>query len=149
MKAAQYFEKGLEQADIARKLKVTPAAVSQWHTAWEKEGKEGLKSKGCPGRKSLLTEQDIKKVERILIKGPLALGYETDLWTCPRIGDVIKKETTVSYHPGHVWKVLRAMNFTAQKPETRARERDEEKIRDWKKRVFPAIQKRGPKLMPA
>jgi hypothetical protein len=75
---------GLKQADIARKLKVTPAAVCQWHAAWEEEGKEGLKSKGCPGRNPWLTDKDIHKIEKALIKGPLAFGYETDLWTCTK-----------------------------------------------------------------
>jgi transposase len=149
MKAARYFEKGTKQADIARKLKVTRAAVSQWHSVWEEQGREGLKSKGCPGMESRLTEQDVQKVKKALIKGPLVFGYETDLWTLTRIGALITKVAKIQYHPAHVWKILRAMNFTSQKPERRARERDEENIRDWKEHVFPEIQKRGPKLMPA
>jgi transposase len=148
MKAAQYFEEGLPQADIARKLKVTPAAVCQWHTVWEEEGKEGLKSKGCPGMKSWLTASDIQKVKKALVKGPQSFGYETDLWTLERIEALIEKLTKVSYHPSHVWKILRAMNFTAQKPERRVRERNEEKIHDWKEHLFPRIQKRGQELMP-
>lgn len=69
------------------------------------------------------------------------MGYPTDLWTCSRVANVIRKRFHVKYHPGHVWYILRDLNWSCQKPERRARERDEAAIARWRKRDWPRIKK--------
>jgi transposase len=66
----------------------------------------------------------------------------TEVWTLPRVAKVIRNEFGVGYHPGHVSKVLSAMGFSCQRPSRRAIERDEEKIRHWKRHKWPAIKKK-------
>ena len=66
-----------------------------------------------------MTDADLAKVERALQKGPKANGYPTDLWTLARVAEVIEKTTGVTYHPGHVWKVLRRMGWSRQRPARR------------------------------
>ena len=61
-----------------------------------------------------------------LLEGPEKLGYETPLWTCPRVADLIEREFGVHYHAGHVWKLLRQLNWSPQRPKGRALERNEE-----------------------
>ena len=39
-----------------------------------------------------------------------AHGFSTGLWTLPRVARVIKRVTGVKYHPGHVWRLLGALN---------------------------------------
>ncbi len=106
-------------------------------------GLEGLKSKGRPGPKPQLDNEDRRKLKAAILKGPKALGYSTDLWTLQRIGKVIKSISKVNYHPGHVWKILISLGFSCQKPETRAKERDESAIKAWKVQSFPALKKMG------
>ena len=143
MKAGKLFKKGVRQAEIARRLKVSRAAVHYWYTTWRKEGKEGLRGADHPGPKSKLTAEKVSTVKHILLKGAGAAGYATEMWTLPRIAEMIKKSTRISYHPGYVWRVVRALGFTCQKPETRYRDRNEAAIRRWKQEAWPAIQKRG------
>jgi transposase len=50
------------------------------------------------------------------------------LWTLPRVATLISKVSGVDYNPGHVWRVLRKMGWTLQRPTLRARERDEGKV---------------------
>jgi len=50
----------------------------------------------------------------------------------------------VRYHEGHVWKILVGLGWSPQRPEGRARERNEEQIRHWKKNVWPALKKSAP-----
>ena len=69
----------------------------------------------------------------------------TDLWTLERIAQLIKRIGKVSYHPGHVWKVVIALGFSCQKPERRAKERDEEAIKNWRIRSFPPVPVMGQK----
>lgn len=139
----------MSQAEVARRLKVSRTAVHYWSLAWGKRGDNGLKA--VPdGRPSSLSSADWQNVERQLLKGPHAQGYATDLWTLPRITALIKKKTGVAYQTeAGVWKLLRSLNWSCQKPERRARERDERAIARWQKVAWPAIQKRGSGPRPA
>lgn len=145
LKAGERFREGRTQAWVARYFSVSTATTNAWHKAWKQDKKGGLLSKGRSGRPPKLTKKQLERVEAALLKGPKAHGYATDLWTLERIAKLTKKLTKVSYHKGHVWKILGDLGWTSQKPETRARERNEKKITRWVRREFPRIQKKGSK----
>ena len=126
---------------MARRVGVTPGAVVAWRNAHEKKGEAGLAAKPHPGRKPKLSLAQRKKLIRLMKKGPRANGYKTDLWTLPRVAEVIRKQFGVRYDPSHVWRILDALDWSAQKPERRARERDEPGIARWPKRDWPRIKK--------
>ena len=44
------------------------------------------------------------------------------------VAHLIKQEFNVRYHEGHVWKILVGLGWSPQRPEGRARERNEEQI---------------------
>ena len=100
-----------------------------------------LKRTGQPGRPRKVTDADLAKVERALQRGPKASGYPTDLWTLVRVAEVIEKTTGVKYHPGHVWKVLRRMGWSRQRPARKAMERDDEAIEQWVNDCWPKVKK--------
>ena len=79
------------------------------------------------------------QVERALRAGPRAAGFSTDLWTLPRVAEVIERLTQVRHHPGHVWRLLRGLNWSLQRPARRARERDEGAIEQWKTRRWAQL----------
>jgi len=81
-------------------------------------------------------------LERVLLKGPRAAGYPTELWTLARVANIIRRVFGVRYHPSHVWRLLHQMDWSCQKPERRALERDEAAIEEWKRRRWPHIKKR-------
>jgi len=70
-KAEKLFTKKVHQAEVARRLKVSRAAVHYWYITWGKKGKDGLRRKR-PGPKSRLTEKKIEQVKQALAEGPLA-----------------------------------------------------------------------------
>ena len=76
-------------------------------------------------------------MEKVLYQGTRAQGLRSDLWTLPRVARVIERVTGVRYHPGHVWKILGAMDWTLQRPAQQARERDPEKVKLWKAARWP------------
>jgi hypothetical protein len=80
-------------------------------------------------------------VEKVLCQGSRAHGFRSDLWTLPRVARVIEGVTGVRYHPGHVWKILGAMDWTLQRPAQQARERDPEKVKLWKAERWPTVKK--------
>lgn len=74
-----------------------------------------------------------RTIGKLLLKGAPAHGYGTHLWTLPRVAEVIERHFGVSYHPHHVWRVLRQMGWSCQKPERKAREADDEAIERWRR----------------
>ncbi len=80
-----------------------------------------------------------------LKRGPEDLGYESSLWTANRVAHLIEHECEVRYHPGHVWRILRQLGWSCQRPVGRALERDEKAIRRWKKQRWPEIKKKPEK----
>jgi transposase len=79
---------------------------------------------------------------KLLQRGPAAAGYARELWTLKRVADLIERRFGVRYHPCHVWRVLGSLGWSCQKPERRARERDEGEIERWRRRRWPHIKKR-------
>ena|SRR2546425_354971 len=131
--AARLFAKGtVSQASVARELKVSRMSVSRWHRRWKKSGKDALKAALRAGRKPLLRARQLQRLQAALRKGARAHGFSADLWTLPRVATVIERITSVRYHPGHVWKVLGTMNWTVQKPERQAKERNSDQVEYWK-----------------
>jgi hypothetical protein len=54
---------------------------------------------------------------------------------------VIAQRTVVIYHPGHVWRLLRYMRWSRQRPARRAKERDEVAVEHWGKTTHLAALK--------
>jgi transposase len=140
--AIQMLERGLSQSEIARQLRVVRQSVARWVQQYRAQGKSALRKAGRAGRQPRLSEKQRQQLEKLLVAGPERLGYETPLWTCPRVAHLIEQEFDVRYHQGHVWKLLVGLGWSPQRPEGRARERNEEQIRHWKKQVWPALKKK-------
>jgi len=140
LQAAQLFAGGESQAAVARRLDVTTAAANHWYQTWRAEGRAGLKAARA-GRKPRLGPAELRSLERALRAGPEAHGFTTALWTLPRVAELIKRLTGVAHHPGHVWRVLRALGWSLQRPARRARERDEAAIAQWKSRRWAVLKK--------
>jgi hypothetical protein len=88
-----------------------------------------------------LSREQLSRVEAALREGPRAHGFRTNLWTLPRVAWVIKQLTGVQYHPGHVWRLLGALDWTLQRPAKRAKERNEAAIQHWITTRWPAVKK--------
>jgi transposase len=139
--AARLFARGAAQATVVATFGVSRQTAHRWYQTWKQDGRAGLKAAGRLGRRPRLDHQQLARVDTALRDGPRAHGFSTDLWTLPRIAEVIERLTGVRYHPGHVWYVLRKLNWSLQRPARRARERDEAAIRRWVARRWPAVKK--------
>src|SRR5437016_10686834 len=128
-------------AAIARELKVSRQSVSRWYAEWRRGGAPALRGAGRAGRKPKLNRQQLRHVEKALRQGARTHGFGTDLWTLPRVARLIERVTGVHYHPGHVWKILGAMDWSLQRPARQARERNPEKVKLWLTERWPAVKK--------
>ena len=141
VRAGKMFEKGATQAEVVCKLGVSRSSVSRWYAMWRKGGVEALRAERPAGRPSRGSDLQLQALERALLKGAGAHGYDSDLWTLERVAVVIEEMTGVRYHPGHVWKILKAMGWSRQRPARRAVERDDAAIERWVKDRWPRVKK--------
>lgn len=142
LRAARMFEHGTSQAEVAHRLGTSRQNVHRWYHAWQHGGRDALRAAGRAGRRPKLDARARRKLERALLQGALAHGFDTDLWTCKRVAIVIQRLTGVRHHPSHIWRILRAMGWTVQRPERRAVERDEDAIARWVKSDWPRIRQK-------
>jgi transposase len=142
LKAGTLLKQGIHQAEVARRVGASREAVRQWDNLQKKKGMKGLKKAGRAGRKPSLQPKQQKKIITGLKAGAHALGYGTDLWTLPRVADLIRRVSGIRFSEVHVWRILRSLGWTPQKPTGRAKERDEEAIRYWKRYRWPQVKKK-------
>ena len=142
MEAARLLEAGINQSEVARRLRVHRQSVIRWQRALARGGRAGLKKAERAGRKPKLSAPQLAGLERTLKDGPEVWGYETGLWTLARVRKLIEQQYGVRYNPSQVWRILRQLNWSCQRPSGRALERKEPTIRRWKRVEWPRIKKK-------
>jgi transposase len=147
-RAIDLLSQGLAPVEVAHMLGVERRSVRRWNAAYRKKGKSALKAKPAPGRPSELDAKAKRQVEQILLKGAQSAGFHTDLWTCPRVAQVIEQRFGVTYHVDHIGRLLHGLGWSPQKPERRAIERDETAIRNWVRHQWPRVKKTPPAAAP-
>jgi transposase len=139
--AMDFLEDGRSASEVAKMVGCCRYSVERWRHAFECHGPAGLKAKPVPGRPTRLTSKETRRLVEVLLEGAIARGYRTDLWTTQRIADVIQQEFGVRYHRDHVGRLMHRLDWSPQKPDPRALERDEEEIERWKREEWPRIKK--------
>jgi len=140
-RALALLKTGLSFNEAARRIPCAASSVMRWFNAWRRSGARALKVRSSPGRPVKLQPIQRRRLVKVLLKGPLARGYRTNLWTTARIAEVIQQEFGVHYHRDHIGRLMHSFNWSHQKPETRAIERDEKTIARWKKKDWPRVKK--------
>jgi transposase len=139
--AVALFREGCSQAEVSRRLRVSRESARRWYEQLQAGGKRALRAAPRTGRPARLSNEDLRRVERALLRGAREHGFTTDLWTLPRIATVIERVTGERYHPGHVWRILRRMGWSLQRPARRALERDQAAIDRWVRERWPRVKK--------
>ena len=141
-RALAELKKGLSVTEIARRFGCSHSSVITWRDTVRRKGDKGLAARPAPGRPPKLTARQRARLPKLLLKGALAWGYPTALWTTSRVASVIERRFKVKLHRAHVGRVLSDLGWSCQKPERRALQRDEEAIEHWKRYRWRAIKKK-------
>jgi transposase len=140
-RALALLDKGHSINEVGRLLDCAPSSVMRWRDMRTSLGTAGLRVRYSPGRPARLSKAELGRITRLLLKGAMAHGYSTDIWTTARIAEVIKREFGVSYHRDHVGRLLQSLGWSHQKPERRSVERDEKSIKHWRRHEWPRLKK--------
>jgi transposase len=115
-----------------------------WAQALAVNGRRALRKAPRTGRPPGLSDAEKKRLVNALKAGALAQGYATDLWTLARVGKLIEKISGKRYSQSGVWRLIKGLYFSRQRPSGRAKTRDEAAIAHWKKKRWPALKKTAP-----
>ena len=137
-RAVELIAQGESPTTVARILGVRTASVHRWRRMARKP--HGLDSKPVPGRPPQLSDYHLHKLERLLLQGAKKHGWPNQLWTADRVARLIRERLGVSLHPEHVRKILKQrLGWTSQKPQRKARERDDKEVERWLGDELPRI----------
>lgn len=125
--------------EIAHAFGLHQGSVSRWFTRANREGKNSLKRTFAKGAKSKLTEADKNKILQWVKQPATDFGFDTPLWTCRRLQQLIAKKCSISIHNSNIWEWLTKWNLTNQRPEKRALQADSEEKKKWIKEDWPGI----------
>jgi transposase len=132
---------GLPVSEIAQRLRVHRSTVPLWIDHWNQFGEEGLLEGQRPGRPGALKPAQREKLKDILDSGPVAYGLETGIWTSPLVSQILRQEFGLTYHPGHVRKLLKHLGYSRQRPTTRLIQADVAQKRKWVRYTYPNLKK--------
>jgi transposase len=140
-RAVQAVQEGSSTTEVARVLGVSDRAVRGWLATARDKGEEALAAKPHPGPKPKLNRNQERQVLGWLKRSPTEFGFDTELWTGPRIARLIQERFGVEFHPQYINEWLTKRDITPQKPETQPRERNARRVAAWTSRTWPRLKK--------
>lgn len=143
VRAGRLMLAGKTPAEAAKAVGVARQTAYTWKARLDEGGIDALRAM-ANGRPAQLDAQQLEGLRLALLRGALAHGFGTELWTLKRVRELIRRLYGVTFSEVHVWRLLGAMGFSSQKPERRAIERNEQAVVAWKRRTWPALKKSVP-----
>ena len=142
VRAGRLLLAGKTPAQAAYAVGVARQTAYTWKAVLDEGGIDALRAMPGRGRPARLDEQQLQALGRTLLQSPTEHGFGTELWTLKRIGLLIQRQHGVKFSQTHIWRILGGLGFSAQKPERRAIERDEDAVQIWKRKTWPALKKK-------
>jgi transposase len=144
LRAAELFAQGRSVAEVAASVGVTDESARRWRARLAQGGVQALHRRRASGRPPKLSDEQARQIEQALLDGAMANGFDNDLWTLGRVGQVVERISGVRLTPASVWRLLhRRLGWSVQRPERKAKERDAQAIARWVAYEWPRI-KKGP-----
>ena len=141
-RALALVDSGCSLNEAARRIGCGASSVLRWYHGRRRGGEKALRVRLSPGRPPTLRPKQLQRLVKLLLQGPLARGYRTNLWTTARIALLIAEEFGVDYHPHHIGRLMHRLQWSHQKPERRATERDDQVVEQGKRQQWPRIKKK-------
>ena len=142
LRAARMMQAGKGCAEVALAVGVARQTVYTWKRLLDEAGVDALRAVPEPGRPAQLDAAQLAAVRAVVLQSPTEHGFGTELWTLKRVGAVIERMHGVRFGQTQVWRILGSLGFSPQKPDKRAIERNDDAVRHWRRRTWPALKKK-------
>lgn len=142
--AMERLLEGYTTEEVAEFLGTDSSSVRRWRAQFEAGGWPALEARSGAGRPPRLSCTQEKLVRRWLKHSATEHGFANELWSAPRLAQVIAQEFGVRFHPDYLGIWLRERGYSPQKPQRVAQEREPQKVAAWLQQDWPRIKKSGP-----
>ena len=140
--AVRRILEGYSTEEVAEFLDVDPRSVRRGFARFRRSGDAGWRAGAVSGRPPRISPTQEKIVLRWVSEQPTEHGFDTELWTGPRLAQLIRQEFGIRLNTRYLCSWLRARGFTPQKPQRVARQHDPEVIAEGLRREWPRLQNR-------
>jgi transposase len=138
---------GQSPETVAKTYNFNRHCIYDWLNLYDADGFDALNSAMPLGATPLVTaEMDAWLQHVVLSHTPLDFEYDTNLWTCGILAELLHQEFAVTVSESTVRLHLKQLGLTVQKPEDQNAERDEAEIDYFLNIKFPKIQRLAKKL---
>jgi transposase len=135
-------DKGYSPEAVVDILGLSRSCIYDWLRKYRKEGMPSLETQAAPGAEPQVTqEMETWLRKTVLETTPKAHGYDTHLWNCAILAELLRHEFGVWVSERTISRHLVKMGLSYQKPHYRAMEQDPEEIRYFLEQKFPRIQR--------
>ena len=100
-RAVELVKRGESPAEVAHFLGCGRSSVYTW-VKLDREAAEKLAARPHAGPKPRLSDEQVKELEGLLLKGARAHGWPNELWSAHRVAEMIRRRFGIEYHPEHV-----------------------------------------------
>lgn len=112
------LEKGYSLNKVGRIIGSAPSSVMRWRETLQTGGEAALKVRFSPGRPPSLSATERAKLVEKLLRGAVANGFDSDLWTTERVAAVIHRYCQTQFHRSHVVRLMHDLGFECQGPDS-------------------------------
>lgn len=116
-------------------------SISHWFCKYRLQGKRSLQKRTAPGASLVLDKDIMKWLKKALIDSAEKWGFGIPLWTGTMVRILLKKEKSINLNRVTVWRYLRRMGLSFQKPETRYIQQNKKLVKAWIRYEWPKINK--------
>ena len=140
-------ENGHSPEDVIKILGFSRSTIYEWLNRFHAHGYAGLDTKKAPGAPPIVTdEMDAWLKQVVLESSPEDFGYDTTLWTCDLLAQLLSERYGVQVVGATINHHLHELELTNQKPNYIPREQDPEEVERFVNEEFPKIQKFANKI---
>lgn len=133
-----YFDK-TPISVVEKMYQVDRSSVYRWVIQYKKNKNLDRKKKPGSGRRAKLSNKDIIKITKILLKPASYYGFETDFWTIDRIRKITKEKLKIDVSKTTMYDLLYTESYSYKKPEKRFYEANEADKKNWIENKIPEI----------
>nr|WP_063805116.1 helix-turn-helix domain-containing protein [Burkholderia ubonensis] len=105
MRAGRLMLAGKTPTEAAKAVRVARQTAYTWKARLDEGGIEALRAM-VTGRPAQLDAAQLEGLRIALLRGPLAHGFGTKLWTLKRVRALIERLFGVTFSEVHVWRLL-------------------------------------------
>ena len=140
-------ELGQSAEEVIKVFNFNRHCMYDWLRQFDEGGYSALESISAPGAELLVTNEiDEWLNQTVLNMTPLDFEYDTNLWTCKILVELLNKNFDVAVSESTVRLHLKKLGFSSQKPTYQDWDRDDREIEFFLDKKFPSIQKLADKM---